>query len=47
MGLFIGCTVIYLIIGFVGACATCPRESTGEEACVVVFFWPWYLLSGH
>ena len=40
MGLFTGCSVIYLIIGFVGACATCPRGSTGEEACVVVFFWP-------
>ena len=40
MGLFIGYTIIYLITGFVGACVTCPRDSTGEDVYVVVFFWP-------
>ena len=40
MGLFICSLIGYLFIGFVGACATCPRGSTREDVCVIMLFWP-------
>ena len=39
MGLFIGYTIIYMIIGFIGVCIMCPY-ATKEETCHIMFFWP-------